>query len=149
MNGGLIILLSEAKTAETLRRANARRSSSATREHHRPHDAIVRLAGDADAPAIERLAQLEGRRLPPGPALVAEQDGEVLAALSLHGGGPIADPFRPTAELAEQLGRALAHLRAEGGRRRWSLWGLLRNPRGARREPSAPTVPGNELSLIR
>src|SRR4051794_25517968 len=112
MNGGLIPLLSEAQTTEALRRASTRRQTRAAR--HRRHadiDAIVRLAGEADRAALERLSQLEGRRLPAGPALVAERDGEVVAAVAVAGGEPIADPFRPTADLVDLLGRALAHLR--------------------------------------
>src|SRR4051812_1630227 len=109
MNGGLIPLLSEAQTAEALRRASARRQTR--RARHRRHadvDAVVRLAGEADRPALERLSQLEGGRLSAGPVLVAERDGEMMAAVSVAGGEPIADPFRPTAEMVELLGRALA-----------------------------------------
>ena len=148
MNAGLIPLLSEAQTAEALRRARYRRIPA---RDGRPAevDAIVRIACETDGPALERLAQLEGRRLPVGPVLVAVQDGEVLAAVSVAGGEPIADPFRHTAALVDLLGRALAHLREEGGGRRWSLWALLRRNRHGRPGASAPTVPGNELSLIR
>ena len=134
MNGGLLPLLSEAQTAEALRRASDRRQTRAAQgRRHADVDAIVRTADEADKAALERLSQLEGRRLPAGPTLVAE----------------IADPFRPTAELVELLGRALAHLRDDGRRRRWSLWGLLRRPGHGLAEASAPTVPGNELPLIR
>ena len=146
MNGGLNILLTEAQTAEILRQASTRRMRSVN-SPPRPAKAVVRIASEADDAAIERLAQLEGRGLAPGRALVAERDGEVLAAVALDGGAPIADPFRPSAELVELLGRALAHLHGDGRRRRWSLWGLLRRSDG--RDISVPTVPGNEVSLIR
>jgi hypothetical protein len=150
MNGGLLPLLSEAQTAEALRRASDRRQlRTAQGRRHADLGAIVRMAGAADSAALERLSQLEGRRLPAGPALVAEHDGEVLAAVGLAGGEPIADPFRPTAELVELLGRALAHLREQNGSRRWSVWGLLGRRRYNRSGVSAPTVPGNELTLIR
>src|SRR6476659_2336210 len=142
MNGGLIPLLSEAKTAEALRQACARRQ---TRRARRPRDAdvdaIVRMAAAADGPALERLSQLEGRRLTAGPVLVAEQHGEVLAAVSTAGGAPIADPFHPTAGLVELLGRSLAHLHEDGGRRRWSPWGRLRLVRAG--------GAGNQIFLIR
>ena len=145
MNGGLIPLLSEAQTAEALRRARDRRPElSAGRRRHNDIDAIVRMASDADGPALERLSQLEGRRLPAGPALVAEQGGAVVAAVSITGGEPIADPFRPTAELVELLGRALARLRDDGGRRRWRVWGLLR--RGRRAAPASCARPATRSS---
>jgi hypothetical protein len=67
----------------------------------------LRLAGDADAPALERLAGLSDVRAPIGPTLLAEVDGEPWAALPLSGGSPLANPFRPTTEL-----RALLALRA-------------------------------------
>src|SRR4051794_28917877 len=114
MNGGLLPLLSEAQTAEALRRARNRRALPGGRRRRVGAEAIVRMAGEADGPALERISQLEGRRLPGGPSLVAEQGGEVLAAVSVAGGEPIADPFRHTSELVELLGRTLAQLREEG-----------------------------------
>jgi hypothetical protein len=60
--------------------------------------------GDADdSPALQRLAALDSAAVPAAPLLVAELDGEVSAALSLHDGGSIADPFRPTAEIVALL----------------------------------------------
>ena len=73
----------------------------------------LRFALPADAEAIDRLAQLDSRRAPRGPVLVAEIDGELWAALSLDDQHVVADPFRPTTELvallverAQQLRRA-------------------------------------------
>ena len=43
------------------------------------------------------------RRARPAPMLVAELDGEIVAAVPFDGGRAIADPFRPTAELVELL----------------------------------------------
>ena len=63
----------------------------------------LRLARTADLAALERLAQLDTRPLPPGPHLVAERDGRIDAALSLSNREVIADPFRHTAELCELL----------------------------------------------
>jgi hypothetical protein len=68
----------------------------------------VRHAHAADDRALERLAALDSGRAPTGPALVAETDSRILAALPLDGGRAIADPFVPTAELV-----ALLELRAE------------------------------------
>jgi hypothetical protein len=61
------------------------------------------LATDADRAALDRLAQLDCRLLPPGPHLVAERDGRIEAAISLASGELVADPFRRTAELCELL----------------------------------------------
>jgi hypothetical protein len=68
----------------------------------------LRRATPADLAALERLAQLDSRRLPPAPQLVAERAGRIDAALSLSSGELIADPFRRTAELCELLRRAAA-----------------------------------------
>ncbi|HEY3193189.1 MAG TPA: hypothetical protein VGJ61_10415 [Solirubrobacterales bacterium] len=63
----------------------------------------VRLAAGDDFVALERLAALDSRRLPPGPHLVAERGGRIDAALSLPTGELVADPFRRTTELGELL----------------------------------------------
>src|SRR3954452_17885581 len=59
----------------------------------RPHDNVV----------LALLAALDGARRPAGDLLLAEVDGEVLAAVPVDGGRAIADPFRPTADLVAQL----------------------------------------------
>ena len=48
----------------------------------------------ADAEPINRLAALSGRRAPEGPTLLAEADGELIAAIGLFDGHAIADPDR-------------------------------------------------------
>ena len=68
----------------------------------------VRHAVSADLSDIARLAALDSASPPRGPALVAEADSRMLAALPLGSGRPIADPFEPTAEAV-----ALLELRAE------------------------------------
>ena len=77
----------------------------------------LRFATPADAEAIDELAQLDSRRAPRGPVLVAEVGGELWAALSLDDHHAVADPFRPTGELVALLverGRQLR--RASRGR---------------------------------
>jgi hypothetical protein len=64
---------------------------------------VLRRSGADDAAALLRLAQLDGAPRPTEAVLVAELDGEVLAAVPFDGGRAIADPFRPTAELVELL----------------------------------------------
>ena len=68
----------------------------------------LRLCSVHDDAALERLAQLEGRPLPAGRMVLAEVEGEIVAALPLAGGKPLSDPFRPTAHLLPLL-----RLRAE------------------------------------
>lgn len=63
----------------------------------------IRLAGPEDADAVRRLALLDSTRAHGGGALVAEVDGRIQAALPLDGGRPVADPFRPSAELVTLL----------------------------------------------
>ncbi len=65
---------------------------------------ILRAARAGDADALRVLAGLADRPLPtPAPLLVAEADGELLAAVSSDGRTAIADPFRATADLIELL----------------------------------------------
>jgi hypothetical protein len=88
----------------------------------------VRRARPADESGLARLAALDSAKPPRGPALVAEADSRLLAALPLGAGRAIADPFEPTAEivaLLELRKRQLA--RAENrGESRGRLRSLLR-----------------------
>jgi hypothetical protein len=63
----------------------------------------VRRSGSGDQVELARLAALDSARPPRGPALIAEADSRMLAALPLGSGRPIADPFEPTAELVALL----------------------------------------------
>jgi hypothetical protein len=63
----------------------------------------IRAAFPDDAPAVARLAALDSARVPAGPLLLAEIDGEPWAAIDLRSGKAVADPFRPTAALVELL----------------------------------------------
>jgi hypothetical protein len=76
----------------------------------------VRLATPGDTRDLECLAQLDSGSAPTGPTLLAEVDGELVAALPLDGGRAIADPFRRTAELVGLLELRKAQLRRRGGR---------------------------------
>jgi hypothetical protein len=67
-------------------------------------DAItITRSTPADSQDVWRLALLDDRRAPVGPALLAYVDGELRAAVGLVDGQAIADPFHPTAELVEIL----------------------------------------------
>ena len=63
----------------------------------------LRVAAEADAPAIERLAALDSSTVPAQPLLVAERDGAMVAAISLSAGDVIADPFELTADVVDLL----------------------------------------------
>lgn len=67
------------------------------------NNAVIRLAADADAAALERLAQLDSARPVQHPILVAEVRGQVAAALDLDEKRAIADPFQRTEMLRAQL----------------------------------------------
>ena len=60
-------------------------------------------SSEADSQKLWRLAALDDRRAPAGPALLAYVDGELRAAVGLEDGQAVADPFHPTAELVEIL----------------------------------------------
>ncbi|HWH93957.1 MAG TPA: hypothetical protein VNT03_08845 [Baekduia sp.] len=70
----------------------------------------IRTALPDDSRAIARLAALDSARVPAGPLLLAEIDGEPWAAIALSSGRAIADPFRPTAALVDLLRRRAAQL---------------------------------------
>ena len=63
----------------------------------------IRQATTADAFALRRLAALDDRAALHGEVLLAEQAGEIRAALSLDNGRSVANPFAPTAQLVEML----------------------------------------------
>jgi hypothetical protein len=74
-------------------------------------DITIRRADVRDADSIARLAALDSTRPPSGLVLVAENDGELWAAISAEDGHVAADPFRPSAASAQRL---RAHLEAVG-----------------------------------
>ena len=89
----------------------------------------VRRSTSGDESALARLAALDSASPPRGPALVAEADSRMLAALPLGSGRAIADPFEPTAEVVAllQLRREqMESANGETGRRARGLRGLLR-----------------------
>jgi hypothetical protein len=71
---------------------------------------VLRLCSVHDDPALARLALLEGRPEPRGRFVLAEVEGEIVAALPLGGGEPLRDPFQPTAHLLPLLRLRAAQL---------------------------------------
>ena len=87
----------------------------------------VRRSTPGDEAALARLAGLDSASPPRGPALIAEADSRVLAALPLGSGRPIADPFEPTAELVALLELRRTQIEsAEGIARPGRLRSLMR-----------------------
>ena len=98
-----------------LRRASAdRRASGACQLELDP--IVIRQSRTGDEPALQRLAALDTRPLPEGSLLLAEIDGELVAAAPLDlDAEPLGDPFRPTAALRELLTLQARHIRRSRG----------------------------------
>jgi hypothetical protein len=64
---------------------------------------VLRPARPEDDADLIRLAALDSARPLPGPALVAERSGAIVAALCLSTGRAVADPFVPSAHLVALL----------------------------------------------
>jgi hypothetical protein len=79
---------------------------------------VVRHSQPTDSHELAKLAALDSARVPEGPALVAESDARILAALPIGCGRAIADPFEPTAELVALLELRREQLRREKAQRR-------------------------------
>jgi hypothetical protein len=94
----------------------------------------LRRATADDLASLVRLAQLDSRRLPAGPYLVAEVDDRLVAAVVIKSGDVFADPFAASAEAAEMLRERAAQLRGDA-RPAFSALGAMRGlfPAVARR----------------
>jgi hypothetical protein len=110
-----------AAAVRAARRAATSPVAGASGEH-----VVLRRARREDELVLDRLAALDGARRPAGELLLAEVDGEVLAAVPVEGGRAIADPFRPTADLVEQLHARTRLLGGRGPRARRRLRPRLR-----------------------
>lgn len=77
---------------------------------------LIRYSRGDDRVALERLAALDSRMLPTGRFLLAEVDGELVAAAPLDlDTEPLSDPFLPTANLRELLRLRTRHIRRSRG----------------------------------
>jgi hypothetical protein len=106
------------RRAQAVEAARARLGSARREESLDAAPVTVRFATPDDARELRRLAQLDSGPVPDGEALVAEVDGQLLAALPLGSGRALADPFRPTAGLVRLLELRESQLRGRGRRRR-------------------------------
>jgi hypothetical protein len=92
-------------------RAEARSRRFAARQDAAADRIVLRRTRARDHAAVRRIAQLDSAKEPSSPSLVAEVDGEIVAAAPIDGGHPVADPFRPTAEVVVLLERRARQLR--------------------------------------
>ena len=70
----------------------------------------IRQATTADELALRRLAALDDSAALRGSILLAEEGGEIRAALSIDNGRSVANPFAPTADLVEMLRMQVRHV---------------------------------------
>ncbi len=82
------------------------------------YEIAIRTLNVEDAPAVERLAQLDSAEIPAGHLLGAVVDGRLVAAASVETGRSIADPFVPSDELRVLLAERVSQLRGRGRGRR-------------------------------
>jgi hypothetical protein len=77
-----------------------RKHPEATIAYRRSPELTIRWATPADEYRLENLAQLDEARVPPPPLLLGLVGAERWVAASLSSGTVIADPFRPSLEVA-------------------------------------------------
>ena len=82
-----------------------------------PMTTTLRFATARDDAALDRLAQLDSSVVPAAPILLAEEGGQLIAAVSARNGAAIADPFASSAGAVELLRRRASQLSADGERR--------------------------------
>jgi drug/metabolite transporter (DMT)-like permease len=93
-------------------------------------DLTLRLSAPDDALALGRLAQLDSTLYDGSRMLVADIGGDLVAAVPLDGGAPIADPFRRSGEFVAMLLLRLEQL-AAASEAELRAAGLSRAPRAA------------------
>jgi hypothetical protein len=77
-----------------------------------PQSITIRPLRDDDVAAVERLAELEERRVPAGTLLLADVEGTIEAAVAIESGDAIANPFAASAAMVSLLELRADQLRA-------------------------------------
>jgi hypothetical protein len=77
-----------------------------------PESITIRPLREDDAAAVELLAELDERPVPPGPLLLAEVEGTIEAAIGVQGGETVANPFSGSGVAVSLLHVRAAQLRA-------------------------------------
>jgi hypothetical protein len=95
------------RDAENYRRSREarkyRRARAAALHPPQPVRTAIQLRLSACREELERLAALSERQVRDGDWLVADLDGEPVAAVSIEDGTTLYDPFRPTSQLLSLL----------------------------------------------
>jgi hypothetical protein len=86
----------------------------------------IRAARQDDYTALWSVASLDSALVPAEPLLVAERDGEIVAALSLATGEAIADPFQRSADTLDLMRLRVSQLPRSTERPRRRLLARLR-----------------------
>src|SRR6185437_7570872 len=122
----LTIAVAQAR-ADDLRRAAARSGmpgAHARRPVAREKSVTLRLGAPADEGPLARLAALDSSKPPAHPVLLAEVNGQLLAALAVSDGTVVANPFHPSVDVIELLRARARQLNRDsriGRSRRWRL----------------------------
>ncbi len=77
-----------------------------------PESITIRPLRADDVAAVEQLAELDQRPVPPGPLLLAEVEGTIEAAIGVEDGRTIANPFSESGGAVSLLHVRAAQLRA-------------------------------------
>jgi len=94
----------------------SRKSAPAAPAGAWPDSVTIRRAHPEDAAALARLAALDSHPQLSGSVLVAEVGGDIWAAAEIDGAWVLADPFRPSGELALTVAQRAGEMRAAAAR---------------------------------
>ena len=134
----LTVAVAQARIDDLRRAADARRAAHGqaqpTRSVVTEKTVTLRFGTAGDEKSLARLAPLDSAQPPEQPALLAEVDGQPLAALALSDGTVITDPFHRTADLVDLL---RARARQLNGDSRMRHCGRLRSWTRLRPRPVA------------
>jgi hypothetical protein len=122
----LTVAVAQARIDDLRRAADARRAAHGqaqpTRSVVTEKTVTLRFGTAGDEKSLARLAALDSAQPPEQPALLAEVDGQLLAALALSDGTVVADPVHPTVDLIDFLRARARQLDGDGRIRRWGRW---------------------------
>ena len=107
----------------------------------------IRRLEERDGEALAQLAGLDSEARIEGPALGAEVEGRLLAAISLADGRTVSDPFSRTAELRSLLELRARQLHGREPRSGGHRFAGRRGPRAAL-AGSPPGAGGRLLTLL-
>jgi hypothetical protein len=97
-------LVSRGLRTDTSRMPRSHTSTHSSLRADAGAELVIRPARNSDSDALARVAALDSARpLAGGQVLVAEAGGRIIAAVSMHDGRAVADPFVPSADAVEML----------------------------------------------